>query len=40
MKEKNPSSVGVPEIVPADASRLSPSGRSPLVRDHVIGVVP
>lgn len=27
--------VGVPEIIPVDAARLSPDGSAPEVRDHV-----
>lgn len=32
--------VGVPEIIPVDASRLSPGGRVPLVTDQLKGAVP
>jgi hypothetical protein len=35
-----PLNVGVPEITPLEAIRLSPAGRLPEVIDHVYGVVP
>jgi hypothetical protein len=32
--------VGMPEITPVDATRLSPAGNEPELIDHVYGVVP
>jgi hypothetical protein len=38
--EKFPLIVGVPEMTPVDAARLSPAGRLPEEIDHVYGAVP
>src|ERR1700744_2553587 len=35
-----PTAVGVPEISPVDAEKLSPLGRPPAVIDHAYGAVP
>ena len=35
-----PLEVGVPEMVPVDAAKLSPAGRLPDAMDHRYGVVP
>jgi hypothetical protein len=35
-----PAAVGVPEMIPVDAAKLSPAGRLPALIDHVYGVVP
>jgi hypothetical protein len=40
VKLKVPFAVGVPEITPVLAARLSPAGRLPEVIDQVYGVVP
>jgi hypothetical protein len=40
VKAKVPLAVGVPEITPVPAARVSPAGRLPLVIDHVYAGVP
>lgn len=40
VKGKVPVDVGVPEITPVEALRVSPGGKEPALIDHVYGFVP
>ena len=40
VKEAVPAVVGVPEITPVDAAKLSPAGSAPVLTLQVYGVVP
>jgi hypothetical protein len=40
VKSEVPTVVGVPEMIPVPAARVSPAGNEPVVTDHVYGVVP